>query len=203
MHQGGFKPPFFGGGVAVGDLYNRLSINPVIAAVKSEKALEPALASACEVVFLLAGSINTLEETVGKVKAAGKEVYIHLDLMEGFGRDRHAIRYIKDRIGPDGVITTRSPLVKTAVELGLTAIQRIFLIDNLSIETGIQSVHKVRPHAIEIMPGLMPAVTRRLCTAVNVPVIAGGLINEKEDVIQSLSAGAVGISTSKQTLWNI
>lgn len=185
----------------MGDLYRRLSLNPVIAAVKSEEALACALASDCEIVFLLTGNICTIEETVLRVKAAGKEAYIHIDLMEGFGRDKHAIRYIKERIGPDGIITTRSSLVKTAKELFLTAIQRIFLIDNLSIETGIQSVGQVRPDAIEIMPGLMPSITRRLCSAVRVPVIAGGLINEKEDIIQSIKAGAVGISTSKQELW--
>lgn len=187
----------------MGNLHRRLSINPVIAAIKEEAMLPAALASDCEIVFLLTGNICTVEDTVRRVQATGKDVYIHLDLMEGFGKDKHAVRYLKERIAPDGVISTRSPLIKAAKELSMTTIQRMFLIDNLSIETGIQSVRQVRPDAIEIMPGLMPSVTRRLCSAVSVPVITGGLINEKEDIIASLGAGAVGISTSKEKLWNL
>jgi glycerol uptake operon antiterminator len=32
-------------------------------------------------------------------------------------------------------------------------------------------------------------------------VIAGGLIQDKDDVIESLRAGAMGISTSKEEIW--
>ncbi|MDL2233322.1 glycerol-3-phosphate responsive antiterminator, partial [Ruminococcaceae bacterium OttesenSCG-928-L11] len=187
----------------MGNLHQRLSASPVIAAVKDEAMLDAALASGCEIVFMLTGNICTIEDVVRRIQSAGKEAYIHLDLMEGFGRDKHTIRYIKERIGPDGIITTRTPLAKTAREYGLTTIQRLFLIDNLSIETGIQSVGQVKPDAIEIMPGIMPKIVRRICSAVQVPVIAGGLINEKEDIIGCLGAGAVGISTSKQELWDI
>ena len=37
----------------------------------------------------------------------------------------------------------------------------------------------------------------------NVPVIAGGLIADKEDVIQALDAGAVAISTTNESVWNM
>jgi glycerol uptake operon antiterminator len=33
------------------------------------------------------------------------------------------------------------------------------------------------------------------------PVIAGGLIESKEDVIEILNAGALAISTGKKVLW--
>ena len=35
----------------------------------------------------------------------------------------------------------------------------------------------------------------------SVPVIAGGLISDKEDIIAALDAGATAISTTKEELW--
>ena len=186
------------------NLYGRLQKNPIIAAVKDEAALARAISSDCEVLFLLAGDICTICQTVEAIKAADKMVYIHIDLMEGFGRDKSAIRYIKEYIAPDGVITTRAPLAKMARELAVPVIQRLFLVDALSLETGIQSVRQVHPDAVELMPGLMPEVITRLCAAVVIPpVIAGGLITRKEHIIAALGAGAVGVSTSKEELWRM
>ena len=53
---------------------------------------------------------------------------------------------------------------------------------------------------IEVLPGVMPKITRRICQNSRVPVIAGGLISDKEDII-ALSAGAVSISTTNQAVW--
>ena len=33
------------------------------------------------------------------------------------------------------------------------------------------------------------------------PVIAGGLISDKEDVIEALDAGAISVSTTNQDVW--
>ena len=37
----------------------------------------------------------------------------------------------------------------------------------------------------------------------HVPIIAGGLISEKEDVINALDAGAIAISSTNQQVWNM
>jgi glycerol uptake operon antiterminator len=178
-----------------------LRVNPVIAAVREEAYLDAARASSCKVLFLLKGNICTIENIVKQSQKAGKGVYLHLDLIEGFGKDKYALHYIKEHIAPDGVITTRAPMIKIAKDLGITAIQRVFLIDNLSFETGIQSVRQVKPDAVEILPGIMPSVTKEMCEAISIPVITGGLINEEKDVKNSLKAGAIGVSTSSAKLW--
>jgi len=49
----------------------------------------------------------------------------------------------------------------------------------------------------------MPKVTKTIVKATNKPVITGGLIQSKEDVINSLQAGAIGISTSKKEIWQL
>ncbi|KEI00562.1 glycerol-3-phosphate responsive antiterminator [Clostridium botulinum] len=183
--------------------YDKLSINPIIAAVKDLDKLDRAIKSPCEVIFLLKGNICNIKELVDKVKAVGKSIYVHIDLMDGFARDRYALTHMKEQVNPDGIITTKSNLTKIAKELDLFTIQRLFIIDNLSLETGINSINSMRPNAMEILPGVMPKIIKQVKQEVKVPVIAGGLIKDKEDVIESLKAGALGVSTSKEDIWNL
>ncbi len=75
------------------------------------------------------------------------------------------------------------------------------MLDSLSVETAIKSVKSTRPDAIELLPGIIPRVVARVCHETRIPVIAGGLIESKEDIIATLKAGAVGISTTKEELW--
>ena len=177
--------------------------NPIIAAVRDEQYLQKAVASSCKIVFLLKGNICTIEETVKQVQGADKKIFLHIDLLEGFGKDKYSLQYIKERIVPDGIISTRSGLIKIAKDFAIPAIQRVFLIDRLSFETGIESIRQIRPDAVEIMPGIMPTLTAQICRAVSVPVITGGLISEREDVVNSLKAGALGVSTSTLKIWEM
>jgi glycerol uptake operon antiterminator len=59
----------------------------------------------------------------------------------------------------------------------------------------------VEPDYVEILPGVMPKVIKRINNLIHVPVIAGGLIADKEDVLAALSAGAVSISTTNEAVW--
>jgi len=54
---------------------------------------------------------------------------------------------------------------------------------------------------IEIMPGVMPKIIKRIAGKVSIPVIAGGLIDNSEDISELLKAGALGASTGKKELW--
>ena len=47
----------------------------------------------------------------------------------------------------------------------------------------------------------MPRVIRRICEESRIPVIAGGLITEREDIMAALNAGAVSISTTNRKVW--
>ncbi|WP_026478826.1 glycerol-3-phosphate responsive antiterminator [Alkaliphilus transvaalensis] len=176
---------------------------PIIAAVSDLNKLEAAIQSPSQIIFLLTGNINNLGGIVRRVKEGGMDIYVHLDLLEGFARDAMALKYIHNNIRPDGIITTKSNLIKHAKDLGIFTIQRLFIIDTLSLETGIKSIKSTRPDAIEILPGIMPKVIRKINQETKTPVIAGGLIIDKEDVIESLKAGAIAVSTSKEEVWSL
>ena len=72
----------------------------------------------------------------------------------------------------------------------------------MSLENAIESLRKVKPQAIEIMPGILPKVIKRINEEFsNLPIICGGLIDEKDEIIKVLSSGAMAVSTSKFEIW--
>lgn len=181
----------------------KMKKNPIIAGVKSIDNLNEALSSDCEIIFLLCGTIFDLKDTVSKIKEKGKMVFIHVDLLDGFSKDATALRYISSEICPDGIISTKNSLLKAAKSLGMLTVQRVFIIDSLSIETAVKASQMINPDAIEIMPGIMPRIICKLSSISDVPVIVGGLVSEEEDVRTAVESGALGVSTSSKKIWGI
>src|SRR5690625_1065761 len=85
-----------------------LKNKPVIASLVDDEALRPLLETSSNMAFILSGDIFSLEKTVEKIKAAGKLVFVHFDLIAGIGKDQMGVRYLADKIGVDGLVTTRS-----------------------------------------------------------------------------------------------
>lgn len=182
-------------------LAERMKKSPIIAGVKDLEKLDDAVNSSCDIIFLLCGSIFNLKDIVKKVKDKNKLIFIHVDLLDGFSKDAVALKYIYEEIKPDGIISTKNSQLKAAKSLGFLTVQRIFVIDSLSIDTAIKASQMINPDAIEIMPGIMPKITRKLSEELEVPVIVGGLISEKDEIDKALENGALGASTSSKSLW--
>ncbi|GAA0717082.1 glycerol-3-phosphate responsive antiterminator [Clostridium malenominatum] len=185
------------------EFLSKIQISPVIAAVNNIEKLEEAIESPCEIIFLLTGDIFNLEQIVKKVKENEKSIYVHIDLLDGFSRNLTTLRYINQKTNLDGIITTKSSFIRPAKDMGLFTIQRLFMIDSLSLDSGIESIKVTKPDAVEILPGIMPKITEKIYHETSIPIITGGLIMDKEDVIQNLKYGAVGISTSKKEIWYV
>jgi glycerol uptake operon antiterminator len=187
--------------ISVREAVELLEGAPVIAAVKNREGAAAAAKSQAAVAFVLGGSILTMGDILAELASGGKTAFLHMDLLEGIGRDEAGLAYAADRWKPAGVITTRTPLVKAAREHGLIAIQRVFLLDSGSIRSGIQLIDQCRPDFVEVMPGVIPKAIGQFRTAGR-PVIAGGMVTERGEVIEALKAGAIAVSTSSRDLWD-
>ncbi len=183
------------------ELCEHLDEIPVIAAVKEDVSLQKALESESLIVFLLFGTACTIEGIVDRVKEAGKIAFVHIDLVEGLSSKDGAIDFIRQYTRADGIISTRASQIKYARKQGLATVQRIFAIDSKAIDNIGNQVALNDVDLIEVMPGIMPKVLKIVMEKTQVPVIAGGLIRDKEDVISALSAGAVAISTTREEIW--
>lgn len=191
-------------GLIVMNFNQEIENNPVIAALRNEQDLQVVLHSRPSVCFLLFGDINSLAKIVRRVKDMKKLVYLHLDLAQGFGNDRAALQYIKNEIQPDGIVSTRTHLIRFAREEGLFAIQRLFIPDSMSVETGKQLIKQSRADAVEVMPGIVPPwVFQTLRGKSDLPIVAGGLLRDSKDVKKTFVNGASAVSVSSHPLWNI
>lgn len=172
----------------------------IIAAVRTEQELEAARRSQVKLIFCLNPNILTLEDTVRAVHASGKKIFLHMDLAEGLGKDKPGLVYVK-KMGVDGVISTRVNIIKAAREAGLFTVQRFFIVDSHSVNTTLEAIKASRPDMIEIMPGIVTKVIADLKASLNIPIIAGGLIETRKEIEEAVHSGASGISTSRAELW--
>lgn len=165
------------------------------------KQFEKALESNHDTIVLLETRLSQLKSLVTYARREGKKVIIHFDLIQGLKTDEYGMEYILREIKPDGIISTRGNVIGMAKKQHIMAIQRLFLLDSLALEHNNSLVERVKPDCIEVLPGVIPNYTKRLAQMTNVPIIAGGLITDKEEVDAALQAGAIAVSTSKTALW--
>ncbi len=176
---------------------------PVIAAVRGEQDFVCALTADVAFIFHLNASVLTLEDTVRRAHTAGKSLFVHLDLAEGVGRDAAGIALLA-HLGVDGIISTRSALIRQATESGLLTVQRFFIVDSHSVATSYEAIENAHPSMVELMPGVIPKVITRFTDHCrSIPVIAGGMIDTKAEIVAALGAGATAVSTAKRELWNL
>ncbi len=178
-----------------------LEDTPIIAAVKNEEGLERCLDSDIRVVFILYGDICNIASIVKQVKEAGKVAMVHLDLISGLSAREVALDFIRNYTEADGIITTKNTLIRYARQLGLYTVLRFFVMDSMALSNIEKQMAGVRPDVIEILPGIMPKVIKKVNAVSKVPVIAGGLISDREDVMSALGSGAIAISATGYDVW--
>ena len=177
-----------------------LECNPVIAAVQQE-SFTAAVNSPAQIIFHLGADINNIHDVIKQTHLAGKYIFIHLDLAEAIGKDRSGIRFLAD-CGADGIISTRPQLIRYAKEQGLITVQRFFALDSKGIENIDEVAKNTCPNLMEIMPGVISKIISRFSNG-KIPVIAGGLIQTKTEVMDAINCGAAAVSTGNNDLWYI
>jgi glycerol uptake operon antiterminator len=187
------------------EFINKIEINPIIAAVKDDDGLDRALTEDVEIIFVLYGDICTIPSIVDKIKAADKVAMVHVDLITGLNNSKDVcLDFIKNNTRADGIITTKSNLIAHARELELNTVLRYFILDSLALQNIEKQARSsgIKPDIIEFLPGIiLPKMIKRINKVSRVPIIAGGLIADREDVMNALDAGALAISTTNPDVW--
>ena len=174
---------------------------PVAAAMKSNEDMQVALESDALLLFLLKGDAFQLAPFVLEAHQRGKGVVVHVDLVSGIGKDRAGIQYLH-QIGIDAIITSRSQLVSAGRAEGLTTIQRLLLVDDSALDTGVRTIARAAPDIVEVLPGIIfPEVAPTLRRLLPGPFIAGGFIRSSAEVARVQAAGGILSSSSTYTLW--
>lgn len=186
----------------INNLYRILEENPIVPGIKDNKGLKSVLKSDSKIVFILYGNVLNIGEIVQKIKESGKMAFINVDLLEGFSHKEIVIEYLKQRTEADGILSAKATMIKAAKSQGFFTIHRIFLIDSLSFHNLDKQVKQSKPDCIEILPG-WPKVISWVAEKSEIPIIAGGLVCDKDDVIAALKAGSTAISSTNIDVWGM
>lgn len=185
------------------EIRDLFEISPIITAVKDDAGVDHAVETESPVVFVLYGTICTIADIIQRLKDYGKIAIVHADLIVGLSTKEVVVDFIHQNTRADGIISTKASIVKRAIELGMIAGQRTFLIDSMALETTKKQLAVMRPDFMEIMPGVMPGILRIVRTYTDIPLVAGGLISDKKDIIAAFDAGVDAVSTTREELWGL
>ncbi len=166
--------------------------------------LELAASAGATMVVVLRGDIFDVPAMVQSASTSGMSVFLHIDLTEGIGKDKAGLRFLAQKVGVTGIVTTRAHLVRDAHTVGLQTILRFFVLDSLAYDTGVAMARSARPDAIELLPGVvLPRITADVRRDIKLPVIAAGLIRTEQDVREALRSGVVAVFTTQHELWGL
>lgn len=84
----------------------------------------------------------------------------------------------------------------------MTTIQRLLLLDDSALETGVRTIARAAPDIVEVLPGIIfPEVAATLQRLLPGPFIAGGFIRSASEVSRVKAAGGILCSSSTYSLW--
>ncbi|QCT03353.1 GlpP [Paenibacillus algicola] len=173
----------------------------ILPAAKQIKELERILESPYACGVLLDTQMSRLGQLYRLIRQTQKSMLLHADLIQGLKNDEYAADYLCQEIRPDGLISTRSSVIMKAKQKGITAIQRVFMLDTLALEKSYALLEKTQPDYIEVLPGAMPHMIEEVRLRTGIPVIAGGLIRSPQQVEEAIRAGARAVTTSSRELF--
>ncbi|WP_349410066.1 glycerol-3-phosphate responsive antiterminator [Pseudalkalibacillus sp. SCS-8] len=184
-------------------MFNITKLNPMVAAVRDVNHVEDAIGSKVDIISMMCGNLTNITDIVERIHSAGKFAFLHVDLIKGLANNNEAVDFLAEKVQPEGIVTTKGRLIKKAKECGLVAIQHNFIIDTQAFTMSVRSINQNQPDVVEIMPGLMPRVIRDLKREIEPPLVVGGLLNTKEEILEIIDAGATAVVSGNPALWNI
>ncbi|MGP4041497.1 glycerol-3-phosphate responsive antiterminator [Gracilibacillus sp. D59] len=180
-----------------------MKLEGVLPAVRNMKDFDYILKSDHELFIILETRIAQLPQIAQYARKFNKRVLVHADLINGLKVDQYGMEFLVRHVKVDGIISTRANVISMAKKSNIVAIQRLFAIDSSAIDKNIELIEKTKPDYIEVLPGIIPSVIRKIAERTGIPVIAGGLIKKEEDIRNALNNGAVAITTSNKELFDL
>lgn len=176
---------------------------PIIPALRREADLATAAASSAAVVYLMNAELSTLDMFLQVLRAAEKDVIVHLDLCSGLARDVEAVNYLANS-GVAGIISTHVDILGAAASRGLYAVQRTFMIDSSSVQSALRSLKRFEPDALELLPApVAPRIVSALrAQSPHVAAVGGGLVTSLQEADALIQQGLDAVSVGSPSLWS-
>lgn len=173
----------------------------ILPAIRSMKDLEKFIKMSYDTCVILDVHIGHVSNYINLLKANQKAVYIHIDLIKGMSTDEFAAEYIIQKYKVDGIVSTKPKIIKRAKQLGVKTILRTFIIDSSALKKSYALIEAADPDYVEVLPGVLYKAISNIHKVTGKSIIAGGLIEDENEVTKALESGAQCVTTSNSTLW--
>ncbi len=173
----------------------------ILPAIRSMKDLEKLIQTDYKECVLLDTHIGHIKSIMELMKKNNIEVYMHIDLIRGMSHDEFACEFIIQNYHPKGIVSTKTKVINKAKALNTTTVFRVFILDSHALTRSIELIKRVEPDFVEVLPGIATKAIKIINEETNTSVIAGGLINDVEEVEVAVENGAKYITTSDRDLW--
>ncbi|PTI47737.1 glycerol-3-phosphate responsive antiterminator [Staphylococcus succinus] len=173
----------------------------ILPAVRSMKDLEKLTQTDYKECVLLDTHIGHVKSIMELLKKNHVETYMHIDLIKGMSHDEFACEYIIQNYHPKGIVSTKTKVINKAKALNTITVFRVFILDSHALNRSIELIKRVEPDFVEVLPGIATKAIKIINEETDTSVIAGGLINDTEEVDVAIENGAKYITTSDRKLW--
>ena len=183
-------------------ILDQLKNNPVIATLYGDSKLDLFEDNPTAFAFLANIPLVELGDVISRLREKRVFTIVNFDAIAGLSPNPDALAYIAS-LGASGIISTHASAVTRAPTFNLLSIQKVFITDRSYAERARNTIQANRPHLVQIMPWpVIPFLGQEFFDALP-PFIASGFINTQEDVERSRALGAVAVSTTQASLWQL
>ncbi len=168
-------------------------VSGIVPSVKSDAALAEAVESPGGTIFILYGTVSTIESIVHRAKRKGQSVFVNIDMVEGYASNAAAVEHLKRRTAADGILSSKAGVVRAAKKLGMIGVHRLFMIDSFAYRQLPEQINASQADALEILPGCVPRVLTWIKADTDLPLIAGGLVCDVGDVAAAFQVGVQAV----------
>lgn len=172
----------------------------VLPVISDFKTFDMFLASDIKWCILMDFHISVLADLIHHLHEKEKYGILHMDLVHGLTADEAGTQYVCQKLHVDGVISTKAKVIETANKNHTLSIMRLFMIDSRSIEKGCELGKRLQPDYIEVLPANTKHGIAYVKAQCSIALIAGGLIQNEEDITACLQDGVCAVTTSKLRL---
>ncbi len=173
----------------------------IIPAISNHQAFKKFLTLDYTYGILMNFQLAQLSDLVKEMKANGKKVLIHSELIKGLSSDEYGAIYLIQSLNVDGIISSKPKVIEVCKKRNVIGIFRFFLKDSTALEQSLAITRKLNPSFIEILPASSVELIKSIKLEVHSDIFMGGLIHTKAHIKACLDAGAHAVTTSNPDLW--
>lgn len=182
-------------------LERTLRDNPVIGTLFGEDDLEQFCARPTRFSFVANLPLARVSAVFERLSGATTLPLLNVDSVQGLTANADGLEYLKG-VGVPGIVSTHTQAVSRAADLGLLAVQKVFVTDRSNLRRAAATVKSSHAHFVQLMPWpVVPHLSPKFLRALG-PFIVAGFVNTEDDIHAALRLGALAVSSSQTELWD-